>query len=88
MIGEAERPRNLPVPAGLNDSEMRVLIDQAVIPAIRGHRPDAIMVQCGADGLAEDPQSKLALSNNAYFDVCRQLLALDRAAGHAGRRRL
>ena len=70
--------RNLPVPAGLNDSEMRVLIDEAVIPAIRDHRPDAIMVQCGADGLAEDPQSKLALSNNAYFDVCRQLLALDR----------
>ena len=67
--------RNLPVPPGLNDDEWRLLIDAAVMPAIERHRPDAIMVQCGADGLAEDPQSKLALSNNAYFDVCRRLLA-------------
>ncbi len=69
--------RNLPVPPGLNDSEMRVLIDDAVMRLIERHRPDAIMVQCGADALDEDPQARLSLSNNAYFDVCRRLLALD-----------
>ncbi len=66
--------RNLPVPPGLNDDEWRLLIDEAVVPLVERHRPDAIMVQCGADGLLEDPQSKLSLSNNAYFDACRRLL--------------
>ena len=61
--------RNLPVPAGLNDSEMRVLVQEAILPLVRTHRPLAIFVQCGADALLEDPLSRLALSNNALADA-------------------
>ena len=61
--------RNLPVPAELNDSEMRVLVQQAILPMVRAHRPLAIFVQCGADALLEDPLSRLALSNNALADA-------------------
>lgn len=68
--------RNLPVPPDLNDSEFAVLVRDAVLPLLRAHRPDALMVQCGADALAEDPQSRLALSNNALFDACLALRAL------------
>ena len=65
--------RNLPVPAGLNDTEMRLLIQDAVLPVVRAHRPDAVLLQSGADGLEEDPLARLALSNNALIEA---LLAL------------
>ncbi len=65
--------RNLPVPPGLNDSEMRLLFDDAVLPLIGRFAPDAIMIQCGADALAEDPQSHLSLSNNTHFEICAAL---------------
>ena len=65
--------RNFPVPAGFNDSEMRVLLQDAVLPLIAAHRPQAIFLQCGADGLLEDPLSRLALSNNAHWEVVRAI---------------
>ena len=61
--------RNLPVPAGFNDSEMRWLLHEAVLPLIRARRPQAILLQCGADALEEDPLAKLSLSNNAHWSV-------------------
>lgn len=61
--------RNLPVPPGFNDSELDYIREQAIVPLVRGFAPDAIVVQCGADGLADDPMSKLALSNNALWRV-------------------
>ena len=61
--------RNLPVPAGLNDTEMRVLLHDAVLPLMKAHRPQAVFLQCGADALEEDPLSRLSLSNNAHWAV-------------------
>jgi acetoin utilization protein AcuC len=67
---------NLPVPAGFNDSEMRFLLHEVILPRIAAFRPEAIMLQCGADGLAEDPQAKLLLSNNAHREVVESLIGL------------
>ncbi|SFR57977.1 acetoin utilization protein AcuC [Litoreibacter janthinus] len=67
---------NLPVPAGLNDTEMAMILDRLIMPAITAHRPDAIVLQCGADGVEEDPQSHLSLSNNAHLRVLRALRPL------------
>jgi len=61
--------RNLPVPEGFNDSELDYLMEAAVLPLIEGFAPEALVLQCGADGLAEDPLSKLALSNRALWQV-------------------
>jgi acetoin utilization protein AcuC len=61
--------RNFPVPQGCNDSEFRWLMDHAVVPLIEARRPQAIMLQAGADGLEEDPLAKLSLSNNAHLAV-------------------
>lgn len=66
--------RNLPVPPGFNDSEMRFLIEEAVLPLAGGFRPEALVIQCGADSLADDPLSRLELSNNAYWEAVRALL--------------
>ena len=71
--------RNFPVPRGLNDSEHRYLMRHAVLPLIAARRPQAIMVQSGADSLEEDPLARLSLSNNAYF------AALDAVRGLAPR---
>jgi acetoin utilization protein AcuC len=61
--------RNLPVAPGFNDSEMAYLIDWAVLPLLAAFRPQALLVQTGADALEEDPLARLSLSNNAYWRV-------------------
>ena len=68
--------RNLPVPRGLNDTEMAALIERAVVPLVHGFFPDALVIQCGADALADDPQAKLDLSNRAYWHAVETLLPL------------
>lgn len=68
--------RNLPVPQGLNDTEFRFLLDEAIMPTILDFAPGAIVVTCGADALSGDPLSKLELSNVALWDAVGQLAAL------------
>lgn len=67
---------NLPVPAGFNDAEMRAALEGLIVPAVETFRPEAVVLQCGADMLAEDPLSRLALSNNAHRAVARALRPL------------
>ncbi len=61
--------RNFPVPKGYNDSELRHILHHAILPLIRRRRPQAILLQTGADALEEDPLSRLSLSNNACWEV-------------------
>jgi len=65
---------NLPVSAGFNDSEMAFLFDEVVLPKAARLRPEAILLQCGADGLADDPMSGLDLSNRALWRVVKGLV--------------
>ena len=59
--------RNLPVPQGFHDDELAFLMDAVVLPTISVFAPQAIVVQGGCDGLADDPMSKLTLSNGALW---------------------
>jgi acetoin utilization protein AcuC len=68
--------RNLPVPAGFNDSELDHVVEAAFLPLARRFRPEVLILQCGADGLAEDPLSRLALSNGALWRAVSRLKAL------------
>lgn len=67
---------NLPVPADFNDSEFDLLMEEVVLPSLVAFRPQALMVQCGADGLADDPLSRLALSNGALWRAIDNLVSL------------
>ncbi|SMX43848.1 acetoin utilization protein AcuC [Actibacterium lipolyticum] len=67
---------NLPVPRGLNDSEMSVILQELILPKVSAFRPDAIVLQCGADAVEEDPLSRLSLSNNAHWAVVAALCPL------------
>lgn len=68
--------RNIPVPPGFNDSEMLWVLHEAILPIARHLRPQAIMLQCGADALEEDPLARLSLSNNAHRAVVAALSGL------------
>lgn len=65
--------RNLPVPPGFHDDELMLLVEGAVLPLIDAFDPDALVLQCGCDGLADDPMSRLALSNRGIWAAVSSL---------------
>lgn len=67
---------NLPVPRLLNDDEMALIRDGLILPAVAAFRPDAIVLQCGADAVADDPLSHLSLSNNAHRQIVAGLMGM------------
>lgn len=68
--------RNIPLPAGLNDDEFRHVVEEAIIPLAVAFRPQAMMIQTGADALADDPLSRLSLSNRALWRAVGDLVGL------------
>jgi acetoin utilization protein AcuC len=74
----AGNARNLPVPRGVNDSELDYLIENAVLPLAESFAPDALVLCCGADCLAGDPLSGMQLSNVALWRTIDRLLELRR----------
>ena len=66
--------RNLPVPAGFNDSELDYLLRQAIVPLAESFQPAAMVLCCGADCLAGDPLSGMRLSNVALWGAIERLL--------------
>ncbi len=53
-----------------------MLLHEAVLPLIARFRPQASLLQCGADALEDDPLARLSLSNNAYWEVLRAVMPL------------
>lgn len=70
------RALNLPVARRINDSEFAHVMSAAVLPAAQLWAPDAIVITCGADGLAGDPLSSMELSNVALWGAVENLAAL------------
>ena len=68
--------RNLPVPRGFNDDELRYLLDTAIMPLAQSFSPDALLICCGADCLAGDPLSGMMLSNSTLWDTVETLINL------------
>ncbi len=66
----------LPVPRGYNDTEARAVLHRLILPRVAGFAPQAVVVQCGADSLTEDPLSRLCLSNRAYLEALAALRPL------------
>ena len=70
------RSVNLPVPRGFNDAELRLLMDDVVLPLAARIRPDAVVLTCGGDALAGDPLAAMALSNVALWDAVEDCVGL------------
>src|SRR5690606_33038489 len=59
-----------------NDSELDLLLAEAVLPAAARFEPEAVVVTCGTDALAGDPLSGMELSNVALWDAVDALRGL------------
>jgi acetoin utilization protein AcuC len=81
-LGDAGGGRscNLPVPRGFNDAELGVLLDGLVLPLAERVAPEAVVLTCGADALAGDPLSSMALTNAALWSAVERLAAAAPAA--------
>lgn len=58
---------NLPMPRGAHDGDFALALETVILPEVAGFRPEAIILQCGADAVAEDPLARLAWSNNSHW---------------------
>lgn len=67
---------NLPLPRGTGDAAFQLALEEIILPAVQMFRPEAIVLQCGADAVSEDPLSRLDLSNNAHWSVVSALMPL------------
>lgn len=65
---------NVPLPAGTNDAEYRMLFDAVWHPVLERFAPDAVVLQAGTDALARDPLGKLALSTECFLDIARAVM--------------
>lgn len=75
--------RNIPVPPGFHDDELAYVVEAAVLPLAAAFEPEVVVLQGGCDAVAEDPLSRLELSNLALWravravrDVAPRLLCL------------
>jgi acetoin utilization protein AcuC len=68
--------RTLPVPAGSGDAELAYVMERAVLPIGAALEPAVVVLQCGADGLADDPMSNLMLSNRGLWAAVHALMNL------------
>jgi len=76
-IGEGEGKGycvNVPLPVGTYDQAYMKAFEAIVPPLISFFKPDAVVLQLGADALAGDPLAHLCLTNNVYEKVINHLL--------------
>ena len=67
---------NLPLPRGSDDAALRAALHELIGPRVEAHHPGAVVLQCGADAVEEDPQSGLACSNRPHQEIAAALMGL------------
>jgi len=72
---------NIPLSAGSGSAEFREAVTARWLPALDEFEPELILVSAGFDAHREDPLAGLALADNDYAWVTRELLAV--AGRHA-----
>ena len=65
---------NYPLPRGAGDKELLTIIVNDIAKALKSFKPEVIVLQAGADGLADDPQSGLLYSANGYWRAVEHIL--------------
>jgi acetoin utilization deacetylase AcuC-like enzyme len=62
---------NLPLPAGTGPTGWLAGLSDRILPALRQHRPQQILVSAGFDALAGDPLAQLQLNSQTYGTAAR-----------------
>ena len=67
---------NFPVNENFNDNEMDYVVSNVIVPFLKAKKIDILIIQAGADMLDGDPQSRIRLTNNAYWKAVRDVQSL------------
>ncbi len=67
---------NAPLPAGSGDDVYRQVMDEVLLPALRGFAPDVLLVSAGFDAWRGDPVGGMALSEDAFHRFGLDLAAV------------
>ena len=67
---------NIAVPkSGLSDFNFNGLVEECVKPIFEAFQPDALVIQCGVDGLAGDPCKESNISLRGYGRAVQSILS-------------
>ncbi|KAG0071119.1 Histone deacetylase 8 [Linnemannia elongata] len=66
---------NIPMKAGLSDGTLCKVFDEMIAPLVKQFNPDAVVLQCGVDGMAGDPLGKWNLTMTGYSDCLKKVVA-------------
>ncbi|MCB9591273.1 MAG: histone deacetylase [Sandaracinaceae bacterium] len=78
----AGRTLNLALPAGSSDEGYADAFRRVVLPSLRAHAPDLILVSAGFDAHQRDPLASMELSSAAYGAMASALLGVADELGH------
>jgi acetoin utilization deacetylase AcuC-like enzyme len=73
---------NLALAPGSGDEVYAEAFRRVVLPLIRAHRPDIVLVSAGYDAHARDPLASMELSDHAYGAMASALVEEAEALGH------
>jgi len=62
---------NVPLPPGSGRGAYEAAVEQIVLPAVRAHEPELIVVSCGLDANAMDPSGRMLLTSEDFRWMCR-----------------
>ncbi|GGL59786.1 class II histone deacetylase [Wenxinia marina] len=67
---------NIPLPPGTGHAGYMAAMERLALPAIRAHRPDAIVVACGYDSGLNDPLGRMLATAETFRAMTRAVKAL------------
>jgi acetoin utilization deacetylase AcuC-like enzyme len=67
---------NVPLPPGSGVGAYGAALDRVVVPAIRAHAPELILVSCGFDASAADPSARMMLTAQDFACMTETAAAL------------
>ena len=65
---------NVPLSHGLDDNYLRGVVRELVLPLMRRHQPEVIVVQCGGDGLNGDKYGEWQLTVRGLADIIIEII--------------
>lgn len=69
----AGRNVNVPLPPGSGIGAYRAAFDRVVLPALRAHSPELIVVSCGLDANAMDPSARMLLTSEDFRTLAERV---------------
>ncbi len=76
--GETGNIVNAPLRAGDGTAEFREAFETVILPALRNHSPDLLIISAGFDAHRSDPLANINLSDEDYAWVTQKLIDVAR----------